>query len=64
MRCARCNKLAADGEVFIQVLWQRGPNGNRRYVVCQKCANVIESVNETGNKKNVSGESMKGKENE
>lgn len=42
MKCAKCGKPA---EELREVMWQRGPNGNRRYKVCDRCAVEIEKSN-------------------
>jgi hypothetical protein len=42
MKCAKCGKPA---ESLKEVLWDRGPNGFRRYKVCDRCAVEIAKSN-------------------
>jgi len=43
MKCDRCKKVV--GKVT-EVLWSRGPNGNRRYRLCDRCLAEVKKDNE------------------
>ncbi len=43
MKCDRCKKVV--GKVT-EVLWSRGPNGNRRYKICDRCLPEVKKDNE------------------
>lgn len=43
MKCNRCNKTV---DKVTEVLWSRGPNGNRRYKICDKCLPEVKKDNE------------------
>ncbi len=42
MKCDRCKKVV---ERVTEVLWAHGPNGNRRYRLCDRCLAEVKKDN-------------------
>lgn len=47
-KCERCKKPS---ETTKQVLWRKGPNGFRKYRICEKCMPAVEADNTSNEKK-------------
>ena len=41
--CAKCGKHS---EKVVEIMWKRGPKGNRRYKICDRCQQGIERENQ------------------
>jgi hypothetical protein len=41
-KCARCGKPSPH---LTQLLWMRGPNGFRKYMICDTCKPLVENDN-------------------
>lgn len=42
-KCAKCGKHS---ENIVELLWCKGPNGNRRYKICDRCRPTVERDNQ------------------
>ncbi len=44
MKCACCGKPKSN---LVEILWSKGPNGNRRYKICETCVPKVKKDNES-----------------